>query len=296
MPEQIFLESMARVADTQGKIWCTGSLGIQYTNPKNHWIYRHFIEKPLADSEVFTWPTLENPYFPKAELERLKDTLDARTYQALFNLNWDIQPANRVYEEFSEENLKEGSYDPNLETYVSVDWGWTHRAVCLFIQYDPKLDCVYVIDEIAESKLLLDQFFEKIKKRPYNIKDYFCDISGKQEQAQTGLSNIAWFRNNGIFFRYRKVGIAHSVALVRSYVKNMQGVRRLFINPKKCPKLVDGMTNYAYDLKNGEIDSELPLKKEDDEVDALRYFFANRLDFTRPKDSFVEFDRWKALA
>lgn len=68
--EQIFLEAMARVSDTEGYIWCTGSLGVNFTNPKNHRAWKRFKEKPLDGSEVFEWATADNTYFPREELER----------------------------------------------------------------------------------------------------------------------------------------------------------------------------------------------------------------------------------
>lgn len=296
MPEQIFLEAMARVADTQGRIWCTGSLGIQYITPKRHWIYKHFIKKPVADSEYFTWATAENPYFPQAELERLKDTLDARTYKALFELNWDAQGENLVYDDFDDSNVAVSPYNPLLETSVSIDWGYTHKAVALFLQYDPRNEAVYVIDEIAQSKLKLETLYSLIMAKPYKIHKWYCDIAGSQEREQTGISNIAWFKQapRNIHFTYRTSGIMHGVSIMRSYILNAKGQRRFFIDPR-CENLIDGMRNYKYPTKDGMIVGELPEKKDDDCVDAARYYFVNRLDFTRPKDTFNELNRWKVL-
>ena len=42
MSEQLFLEVRARTSDTQGNIICTGSLGLQFINPKQHWAHKHF--------------------------------------------------------------------------------------------------------------------------------------------------------------------------------------------------------------------------------------------------------------
>jgi PBSX family phage terminase large subunit len=295
MGEQIFLESMARVADTKGRIWATGSLGVQYVNPKRHWIYKYFIENPIEGSETFTWTTADNPHFPREELERLKNTLDSRTYRALFELNWDIQGKNLVYDDFTEANLKECSYNPSLETSVTVDWGWAHKAAVFFVQYNQASDTVHVIDEIVASKMTLDEMHKRIMQKPYRITNWYADIAGNAEREQTGLSNIAWFRQRNIHFKYRTMAIAHSISLVRSYILNLKGQRRLYIDPKRCPNLVDGMKNYKYPEKNGTISGEVPEKKDDDCVDSLRYYFGNRLDYTRPKDTFHEFNRWKVV-
>ncbi len=290
--EQIFLESLARVADTQGKVWCTGSLGTQYTNPKNHWAYKRFKEKPLEGSEVFEWATAENPYFPKEELERLKDTLDPITYRQLFEISWDSQAQNLVYSDFTKDNEFEHTYNPQLETYVSIDWGYAHELACLYFQYNPHTDTVYLFDEIVSNKTTLEQLWAKMSQKAYKVNGYICDIAGTQERELTGISNVRWFKQHNIHFKYRASAIAHGIAIVRSYILNSRGQRRFYINPKTCPKSLDGFKNYSYAIKDGMLKDENPIKKDDDAVDSARYFFVNRLDFTRTENQFQEFNRW----
>lgn len=279
MPEQIFLEAMARVSDTQGLIWCTGSLGTQYTNPKAHWIYKHFKEKPLKDSECFEWATADNPYYPIEELERLKDTLDPRTYRQMFEIDWSVPGTALVYDEFDEGNITRGyQYNPNLPTYVAIDWGWSHPMACLFIQYDKLKDRVYVFDEIIKSKMKVETLYQQIMSKPYHISEWICDIAGNQEREQTGISNVEWFRARGVNFKFRTASIQPTISIVRSYIKNSKGISRLVIDEVKCPKLVDNIKNYSYPQKEGVIVNENPIKENDDAVDALRYYFMNKHD------------------
>lgn len=42
MKESAFLECMARISDSEGYMWCTGSLGPDIINPKQHWAYKYF--------------------------------------------------------------------------------------------------------------------------------------------------------------------------------------------------------------------------------------------------------------
>ncbi len=294
--EQIFTEAMARVADTRGRIWCTGSLGVQYTNPRQHWVYKHFKQKPLADSACFEWGTIDNPYFPRDEIARLRDTLDPQTFRQMFELSWDTQSSAMVYEQFTDANVIRGyKYDPSRETYFVLDFGFAHEMAGLFIQYDPRTDTVYVFDEIVSSRLTLEQLYDRMMAKPYRITGYFCDIAGTQEREQTGLSNVTWFKNapRNIHFKYRQSAIQHGVSLVRSYVCNAKSQRRLFIDEVACPKTLDGVRNYSYPVKNGIIVNENPVKKDDDCVDALRYFIVNRLDFTKQTGTFTEMNRWK---
>lgn len=292
--EQAFLECIARLSDTSGNLWCTGSLGVNFHNPRLHWAYKHFKEKPLRDSACIEWATASNPFFPREELERLRETLDERTYKMLFEICWDIAALNMVYEDLSEENhCVNYKYNPMLPTFVSVDWGWTHKLAVGYFQYDAYRDKVYMFDEIVVNKTLLDNLYDQMQRRPYKITEYICDIAGNQEREQTGISNMQWFRNKGISFRVKKSAIQHGVSVVRSYIKNSNGQRRFFIDPVKCPQSLAGLRAYSYSVKNGMVYGELPEKKDDDCADMIRYYFVYKHDYSKPSTSIATFDRWE---
>lgn len=277
--EQLFLECIARTADTQGFIICTGSLGVQFINPKEHWAYKFFVENELENYNCFTWNSLDNPYFPEEELETLRETLDPTTFRQMFTIDWDTAPKNAVYDEFNEDNIIRGYvYQPGLETYVAIDWGWAHPMAALFFQYDRAKDTVYLFDEIISSKMKIDQLYDKILNKGYNITEWICDIAGNQEREQTGISNIAWFKERGIHFKHRRTAINYGIPIVRSYIKNSIGRRRFYADELRCPKSIDGVKRYRYNEKDGIILNENPVKENDDAVDALRYFYVNILD------------------
>lgn len=292
--EQLFLEALARTSDTQGKIWISGSLGIQYVNPRSHYLHKYFKDNPLPDSEIFEWATAQNPYFPKEELDRLKTSvLDPRTYRQMFEIDWNVVPTAVVYEDFDEANIKDRiNYNPELETYISIDWGWAHDMACLFFQYDRQKDIAYCFDEIVSPRMTLEMLWDRIQSKGYNIKNYYCDIAGTQEREQTGRSNVAWFRDHNVHFRYRSSAVNYGIAIVRRYVRNGMGQRKLYVCNSKCPKTIDGIKNYSYPEKDGQILNENPIKKNDDTVDALRYFFVNRLDSALQKSEFTDLPRW----
>lgn len=299
MSEQMFDEAIARVADTQGSIWLTGSLGTQYANPKNHWVYKRLKLNPMDGSRVFEWTTADNPYFPRAELERLRDTLDPLSYRQMFTISWDTVATAAVYGDFSDANLIKGYvYNPNLETSVSVDWGWTNPTAILFFQYDERNDTVYLFDEIIRSRMTIEQAYEAIMAKNYRIKNWYCDIAGTQEREQTGRSNVEWFRQppRNIHFQYRSTKITYGLPIVRSYILNGKGQRKLYVDEVKCAKSIDSIRNYSYPKKDGMITDENPIKEADHEVDSLRYYMVNRHDFMRPQETTKTFSRWGAIS
>ena len=315
--EQFFLECLARVSDTEGFIICTGSLGVQHINPKQHWAYKYFKENSLDDTECFEWPTSDNPYFPKQELERLEKTLDKKTYEAMFKINWDITPRSAVYDEWSEANeIINYQYDPRLETYISIDWGWTHPMAVGFYQYDRRKDHIFKFDEIVKSKLTLDQMYQEILKRNWiktvddvsqvkkadgsyenfhfkritNITEFCCDIAGDQTREQMGISNIRYLEEKyKMKFKRSRSIIIEGIATLRAYIKNSLGECRFFVDSKSCPEFVSGVKRYRYPEKDGIILNEMPVKENDDAMDETRYFFvnylSNRIIMIRPTQS-----------
>lgn len=279
--EHTFLELQARVADTMGFMLLTGSLGVQYVNPRSHWVYKYFKENKHEGFECFEWATADNPYFPREELTRLKNTLDKTTFDQMFTINWDVNSQNMVYSDFSDQNLIEDyKYNKSLPTFIAIDWGWTHPMACLFFQYDQFTDTVYQFDEIVGSRIKIEDLYDTIMGRGYDIAGWCCDISGTQEREQTGISNIQWFnaKPRNVRMRIRSTAILYGVSIVRSYVKTVTGNVRYKLDYKKCPETYKGIKRYRYPEDEGKSNAELPVKQDDDAMDALRYFFVNFID------------------
>lgn len=294
--EQLFLEAMARVSDTQGYLWVTSSLGIQYANPKRHWVYKYFKEKPLEDSAIIEWPTAANPHYPKSELESMRNQLDPRTYRQMFEVDWSVPGTAMVYNDWDDANvIKNFILDPmRHEVSISIDWGWAHEMAVLFIAYDVVSKTITVFDEIVRSKMTLQDLYARIKAKNYPVRYWFSDVAGNQEREQTGKSNIAWFAGAGrnIQIRSRRMMVIPGISMVRSWVMTGSGERRLFVDETRCPKTLDGILNYSYAEKDGEIMNENPIKKNDDVNDALRYYIVNRHDENYNKETLKTFDRW----
>lgn len=292
--EQTFLEAMARVSDSRGYIWCTGSLGIQYVVPKHHWVWKYFKEPEtrLEGSVVFEWDTSDNPYFPKDELARLEKTLDPMTFKQMFKLSWDGASTAAIFPQLDDKNLCEHNYDPALETSVSIDWGWNHEMAIGFFQWDQKNKKIYLFDEIIESKMLLEEAYRRIAQKKYNISHWFCDIAGKQTREQSGLSNIEYMRKEwGIKFRYSASDPQYGITLMRVWIKNNAGDPNFFIHPTKCKKSWDQMKNYRYRERNGVLTDEI-VKEKDDAPDMIRYYIYNRHNILKEAEQIETMGRW----
>jgi PBSX family phage terminase large subunit len=278
MNEHLYLECRARLADTKGYLLATGSLGTNIVNPRLHWAYKYFKQKPDENTSCYEWTTKDNPHFPQDELESLRDKLDPQDFRAMFEIHWDTTPKSAVYHNFTDDNILQNyAYNPQLPTYVSIDWGWAHPMAALFFQVDWKKRVVYLFDEIVASQMTIEKLYNQIMAKPYQYKDWCCDIAGNQEREQSGRSNIAWFADKHIHFKQRRTAINYGIPILRSLILNGRGERKLYI-AANCVKSIDGVKQYHYPEKNGQVTNEMPIKKDDDVVDALRYFVVNFMD------------------
>jgi len=295
MSKGVVLEMMARTSDSKGTITMEGSLGPDLPNPRKHWLYKMFVENHFPDSRVWTWFTRHNPYFPQDELARLKNGLDPRTFRQMFEIDWDTPPTNMVYDDLDEGNfLDDYRYNPDLPTFVSIDWGFTHPMAVLFFQYDKPNDTVYCFDEIVESKLKREKLYEKIKLKSYRISKWFCDPAGKKEDEAMSASNINWFKAppRNIDIKYKRTQVAPGIVLVRTFILDGMGRRRLKFSRRGVPKTIDCLLHYQYPEKDGVILNENPLKKDDDPADSLRYYFVNNHSESSGVSEFATANRW----
>lgn len=291
--EQTFLEALARVSDSRGHIWCTGSLGVQYQVPKHHWAWKYFKDPNtlLEGSVVYEWSTADNPYFPKDELERLRRTLDPKTFRQMFEISWDVASNAAIYEDLDEANQREHDYRPDWETSISIDWGWKHDMAVGFFQINPKTQDVHLFDEIVAQGMTLEKLISAITAKNYRIKNWYCDAAGTQTREQTGISNVKWFHQRGIHFKYRRTAISYGIPIVRSFIRNGMGQAKFFIDPRRCRKSWDQLLSYRYKEKDGILTEDI-VQEKDDCPDMIRYYFVNRHDIFKPKEEFSNMDRW----
>jgi len=299
--ENFFLEAMARVADQQGLIICTGSLGQNIVNPKNHWAYKYFKQNPATGTVTFEWPTAANPHFPKDELSRMKENLDPRTFRQMFEIDWDVPPTNMIYDTFCEHNVISAAdfvMKDHYEISISVDWGWTNPMSVGFYAYDEITRTVYRFDEIYKSKLKLDVMWkmvlEKLEKWDvHQLTGKYCDIAGLQSREMVGSSNVAIMReDHGVDFDYKASKINKGISLVRKFIMDGKGRTRYKVVEENCPDHLDEMRGYCYHEVNGVLQEVPKPGINDHSLDEMRYYFINRHDDIANQPSMTEFNRW----
>lgn len=187
---------------------------------------------------------------------------------------------NVVFDEFDPAiHVKPVDYNPNLPLYRSIDFGFVHPFVCLWIQVDDK-GTVRVIDEYVRTRATIDILAREIIARTpcseEKVAATFCDIAGKAKSHITGTSVISELASFGIRLRARPSHILEGIELIRRAIRDGTGKTKLVISPA-CPRLIEALSCYHYPDNCAGSASELPLKDGvyDHPIDALRYFFIN---------------------
>tara|TARA_R100001594_G_scaffold70287_1_gene104600 strand:+ start:403 stop:1716 length:1314 start_codon:yes stop_codon:yes gene_type:complete len=266
------------------------SKGIFISTPQGfNWMYDlYLLGKSDKLWESHQAPSWENQYaFPEGKddpflIERKrnmsKEMYDQEFGSAFTSFEGRVYPFDRT------KDVGHYPYNPSFPTFCSIDFGYRMPAVAWFqihrIQGEWHIN---VIDEIIhERNIKTDELAQRIKAKPYYVREYYGDPAGMQAQGQSGLGDIEVFRMNGINVRSIRDKVSRNIASgithVRGFMENANGNRYLHLD-NKCIGLAEDLENYRYPeaLEGKDLKTE-PLKDgyHDHGCDMLRYFFINQ--------------------
>jgi hypothetical protein len=195
----------------------------------------------------------------------------------------------RVFKEFDEEiHVQDFDYNPNPRwfTCAAVDYGWTNPFVWLLLQVDP-FGTVYVVDELYESGIAIDEAAEIIKSRnlaPSGIQCFYPDPSEPGDSAQLSrLLKVPSKAGTGGLLKERLALIRKALKPVPTHlpIGHPERQPRLIIN-RRCKNTQREFGAYRYPENRREADKndpEAPLKKDDHTPEALGRFYAGHYGF-----------------
>jgi len=196
------------------------------------------------------------------------------------------------------EHLVFGEFDPaahvcrveygrELPTYRAIDFGYAAPFVCLWIQLTPGGE-VRVLDEYVRSRRPITHHAAEILRRdpggggdsgrlgPPVVATY-VDPAGRAREATSGAACTELLAAAGIPCSWRASTIAEGLELIRAALAPAGGPARLKIHPR-CRRLIDALRSYHYPAPGSNLPADVPVKDGPDHlIDALRYFFVNRM-------------------
>ena len=254
------------LTDTRGE-------AIFISTPKgfNHFYDLCNLELTDKDFKTFHFTSYENPYIPKDEIDRAKETLPpdrfAQEYEASFQKTKGL-----VYKEFSrDKHLYETLPEIRLQKLVGTDFGYRNPAAVLEIRFDGEM--VWVNDE-----------WYKTERTDAQIADYVkaCNFEAVYPDPENS-GGIEEMRRKGVNVREVMKGKG-SVRAGIQMIRELLIRNKLKIN-KRCVNLISEFEMYSYDEnRNERNEQEDPIKANDHALDALRYVISSCLPIIQKQE------------
>lgn len=236
------------------------------TNPGafTNWVYKDFFENPIPGSKVINSISRDNPFLPSsylADLETLRITnpeyysrMVEGVWGALEGVIYQLPMSQRV-----EPSTLPETYD---EIIAGLDFGFDHPTAMSIIGIrDPKY---YLIDELYKRHLSTSDIISTVSQlhKQYRFSAIYCDGARPeiiQDLQNAGLPAVSATKDvfEGIMF-----------------VKGMVNAGRIIVS-QNCHYTIREFDSYIWD--QGSTVKEVPIKLNDDCMDAIRYAFFTHL-------------------
>jgi hypothetical protein len=189
----------------------------------------------------------------------------------------------RVFKKFDEEyHVRDVFYNPALPTYAAVDYGFTDPFVWLLIQEDPYTGVVYVVDELYESYLSIDDAARKVYDRglcPSGVIEFMPDPASPGDTlALERHLKVRANRNTGGELNIRLRYIREALKDRNPHLPEESELRepKLQIS-RRCVNLIRELQDYRYpDRQKDQKGKDAPLDKDNHAPEALGRFYRGR--------------------
>jgi hypothetical protein len=287
-----------------------GAQTLYTTSPYTlNWLYKQIIlpkmkdPKARPDVNLVQAASWQNPYFPREVIERNRQTMDARRFNALFGGQWQ-RMAGLVYDCFDdEENQCPAIALPTGTRYVGgIDWGFTDPFVFRVRAITPE-GFHFGVHEFYRAGLVISEIVTIVARlvEVWGVTQIYCDPSqpahieelNRRFRTQ-GLRCSAVGANNDI-----RMGIDRHYELIKS--------RRIKYFRDVNPHFMDEVETYHYpepkDLTSDQNSKDLlPVTQADHVMDVERYITIStfeskhRLKAVVPEETQKVEDQFQRLA
>lgn len=240
------------------------------TTPRGYnWVYdlwKRGRDPEHPEWESFKSPSWTNPHLPKGDIEEARRTLTNAVFMQEYGADFTLA-SGQVYNEFDEGYhvvpADKLIIDPSWPRYRSIDFGYEHPFVCLYIAIDPE-DRVIVYDEYYQQHRSMEQHSRALRTDAGTRYEWTsCDISGASQRAtllENGIPTIAL-----------QSKIVEGLELVRQSLRiRDDGKPGLYVS-SQCVETIKEFNLYSYPDSG----KDEPKKEHDHCMDALRYFIVN---------------------
>lgn len=264
IPYDTFKMLLGRMRQKVKKSWKDFTYRIfGHTNPETcrGWVYKTFKENKSPNYRLISAPTTQNIYLPKGFCDELKKVYDEQYYN-IFVLAQNGEYNNGlVIKDFSDENIKEITYQPEMDLHISCDFNVDPMCWVFAHKTDNK---VFYFDEIAMENTTTAKACNEFYRRYPNHKGKIIvngDASGDNRSCTSEYTNYVIINKKLLQFGYDaeiqikafNPPIKNRIMAFNSKVRSANGEVCLFVD-KKCEKLLYNIYNLKYKEGSSKID------------------------------------------
>lgn len=264
IPYDTFKMLLGRMRQKVKKSWKDFTYRIfGHTNPETcrGWVYKTFKENKSPNYRLISAPTTQNIYLPKGFCDELKKVYDEQYYN-IFVLAQNGEYNNGlVIKDFSDENIKEITYQPEMDLHISCDFNVDPMCWVFAHKTDDK---VFYFDEITMENTTTAKACDEFYRRYPNHKGKIIvngDASGDNRSCTSEYTNYVIINKKLLQFGYDveiqikafNPPIKNRIMAFNSKVRSANGEVCLFVD-KKCEKLLYNIYNLKYKEGSSKID------------------------------------------
>ena len=234
-----------------------------HTNPETQkgWVYQTFVENPPPNYRLISAPTTQNIYLPEGYCDELKKLYDEEYYNIFVLAKTGNYSSGLVVKDFTNENIKDITYQPEMDLYISCDFNVD--PMCWVLAHKTE-DKVFYFDEIAMENTTTAKACEEICHRYPNHKGNVIingDASGDNRSCTSEYTNYVIIKKKFLQYGYDvdirikafNPPIKNRIMAFNAKVKSADGEVCLFVD-KKCEKLLYNIYNLRYREGSSKID------------------------------------------
>lgn len=223
---------------------------------------------------LITAPTSSNPFLPTDYVEGLRATYPPQLLEAYIEGRFVNLTAGSVYPTFDRTlNATALQIERGEALHIGMDFNVMNMSAVVCVIRNEQPLALGELTGVRDTPAMIDAIRERYVRDGRKASDVsiYPDASGgSRDTRNASVSDLALLRNAGFSVRApsKNPPVRDRVVSVNAVICNGKGERRLMINPKLCPRLVEDMEQQAYDA-NGMPDKT---SGNDHRPDALGYF------------------------
>lgn len=236
-----------------------------------NWFYDLYCAaKGRDDWAAFQFTTLEGGNVPTSEVESARSELDERTFRQEYEASFEAL-AGRVYYAYDrEQNARPVADDGNSPVLVGMDFNVNPMSAVFALRAGDQL---HFFGEHLIPNGNTEDMAKAIRARfPGRQIRVYPDPTGnaRKTSAPVGQTDFTILRAAGlnVLAPQHPYPVADKINTVNSAMKTASGIRRVFVDPVKCPNLAKSWDGLTYREGTSEPDKSLGL---DHVTDAAAY-------------------------